>query len=157
MQLLGPAEREGHYLCMHACKPAPSMWLACLRREISRLLKVNVMGYDYTGYGCSAGEVPSVGHTLSDVTAVYEYMVKVSGDDWVPSRWVLYEGPFSPQPSSPKGACQLLHGAMCLCSRAGDEAASKERYLVRAKCGHWADGKSRCIPHTPHSPQEGLT
>ena len=50
---------------------------ACMCREISRLLKVNVMGYDYTGYGCSAGDAPSVGHTLSDVTAVYEYMVKV--------------------------------------------------------------------------------
>ena len=41
------------------------------------MLKVNVMGYDYTGYGCSAGDVPSVGNTLSDVTAVYEYLVNV--------------------------------------------------------------------------------
>ena len=42
------------------------------------MLKVNVMGYDYTGYGCSAGEMPSVGHTLSDITAVYDYLVNVS-------------------------------------------------------------------------------
>ena len=59
---------------------------ACMCREISRLLKVNVMGYDYTGYGCSAGDAPSVGHTLSDVTAVYEYMVKVGG---VPTAWIV--------------------------------------------------------------------
>ena len=36
------------------------------------------MGYDYTGYGCSAGEMPGVGHTLSDITAVYDYLVNVS-------------------------------------------------------------------------------
>ena len=35
------------------------------------------MGYDYTGYGASSGELPGVGHTLSDVTAVYDYLVKV--------------------------------------------------------------------------------
>jgi len=60
-------------------------------REISRLLKVNVMGYDYTGYGCSAGEMPSVGHTLSDVTAVYEYLVNVSHHQtfYFPSREAL--------------------------------------------------------------------
>jgi hypothetical protein len=46
-------------------------------REMARLLKVNVCGYDYTGYGCSSGELPSVGQTLSDITAVYEHLVKV--------------------------------------------------------------------------------
>lgn len=45
-------------------------------RELSRLLKVNVMGYDYSGYGVSSGELPTVGNTLSDITAVYEYLVK---------------------------------------------------------------------------------
>ncbi|GAX81505.1 hypothetical protein CEUSTIGMA_g8933.t1 [Chlamydomonas eustigma] len=45
-------------------------------REISKLLKVNVMGYDYSGYGCSSGDMPSVGHTLADISAVYQYMVQ---------------------------------------------------------------------------------
>lgn len=35
------------------------------------------MGYDYTGYGDSQGELPSVGHTFSDITAVYDHLVKV--------------------------------------------------------------------------------
>lgn len=36
------------------------------------------MGYDYTGYGASTGEMPSVGHTLSDITAVFDHLVVVS-------------------------------------------------------------------------------
>jgi hypothetical protein len=35
------------------------------------------MGYDYTSYGCSSGDMPSVGHTLADISAVYEYMIQV--------------------------------------------------------------------------------
>ncbi len=34
------------------------------------------MGYDYTGYGCSSGEMPSVGHTLADISAVFDHLVK---------------------------------------------------------------------------------
>ncbi|KAF5834751.1 Alpha/Beta hydrolase protein [Dunaliella salina] len=43
-------------------------------REISKLLKVNVMGYDYTGYGASSGE-PTMGKTFADISAVYKCLV----------------------------------------------------------------------------------
>eukprot|EP00879_Flechtneria_rotunda_P013371 GHRR01013961.1.p1 GENE.GHRR01013961.1~~GHRR01013961.1.p1 ORF type:complete len:221 (+),score=47.03 GHRR01013961.1:532-1194(+) len=40
-------------------------------RDLGRLLKVNVMGYDYTGYGASSGGTgPSVTATHSDILAV---------------------------------------------------------------------------------------
>ena len=37
-------------------------------REVARLLKVNVMGYDYSGYGRSTG-TPTVSNTLVDISA----------------------------------------------------------------------------------------
>eukprot|EP00197_Chlamydomonas_leiostraca_P005147 CAMPEP_0202876228 /NCGR_PEP_ID=MMETSP1391-20130828/28675_1 /ASSEMBLY_ACC=CAM_ASM_000867 /TAXON_ID=1034604 /ORGANISM="Chlamydomonas leiostraca, Strain SAG 11-49" /LENGTH=340 /DNA_ID=CAMNT_0049558033 /DNA_START=86 /DNA_END=1109 /DNA_ORIENTATION=+ len=43
-------------------------------RELGKLLKVNVMGYDYTGYGSSTG-TPTVGNTFSDIKAVYDTLV----------------------------------------------------------------------------------
>mmetsp|Transcript_12822 Transcript_12822/g.27721 ORF Transcript_12822/g.27721 Transcript_12822/m.27721 type:complete len:329 (-) Transcript_12822:518-1504(-) len=46
-------------------------------RELSKLLKANVMGYDYTGYGASTGLQPTVGHTLADIMTVYEHLVNV--------------------------------------------------------------------------------
>ena len=36
---------------------------------------MNVMGYDYTGYGCSSGE-PSVASTIADLEAVVECLLQ---------------------------------------------------------------------------------
>jgi hypothetical protein len=47
------------------CCPAA----AC--RELGRLLRVNVMGYDYTGYGVSSGQ-PSIAATCCDVSRVLQ-------------------------------------------------------------------------------------
>ncbi|KAG2497625.1 hypothetical protein HYH03_004365 [Edaphochlamys debaryana] len=56
-------------------------------RELSRLLRVNVMGYDYSGYGCSTG-TPTVVNTLADITAVLDCLQESYG---IPaSRVVLY-------------------------------------------------------------------
>ncbi|GFR40567.1 hypothetical protein Agub_g1144 [Astrephomene gubernaculifera] len=56
-------------------------------RELSRLLKVNVMGYDYSGYGCSTG-TPTVNNTLADISAVLQCLQDSYGIP--PSRVVLY-------------------------------------------------------------------
>ncbi|KAH9075164.1 hypothetical protein LEN26_007908 [Aphanomyces euteiches] len=45
-------------------------------REISRQLNVNVMAYDYTGYGISVG-IPSEEAIFSDIEAAFAYLVTV--------------------------------------------------------------------------------
>lgn len=56
-------------------------------RDLSRALKVNVMGYDYSGYGCSDG-LPTVGNTIADIEAVYECLLTEFGLS--PGNIVLY-------------------------------------------------------------------
>jgi hypothetical protein len=41
--------------------------------DLGRLLGVNVLTYDYTGYGCSEG-LPSVRHSRADITAAYQFL-----------------------------------------------------------------------------------
>lgn len=41
--------------------------------DLSKLLGVNVLTYDYTGYGCSEG-LPSVRHSRADITAAYKFL-----------------------------------------------------------------------------------
>ncbi|KAF0716588.1 Aste57867_2766 [Aphanomyces stellatus] len=40
--------------------------------SLSRELKVNVLGYDYSGYTCATGN-PSEANTYADITAIYEF------------------------------------------------------------------------------------
>ncbi|ETV98147.1 hypothetical protein H310_08886 [Aphanomyces invadans] len=56
-------------------------------REVSRRINVNVMAYDYTGYGISLG-VPSEEAVYSDVEAAFAYLVDVKKTP--PSRIILY-------------------------------------------------------------------
>ncbi|KAG2441395.1 hypothetical protein HYH02_009984 [Chlamydomonas schloesseri] len=70
-------------------------------RELSRLLKVNVMGYDYSGYGCSTGS-PTVNNTLADITAVLACLQDTYG---IPAgRVVLYGQSVGSGPSCYLGA-----------------------------------------------------
>ena len=39
---------------------------------------MNVMGYDYTGYGCSSGE-PSVAASITDLEAAYNCLLERCG------------------------------------------------------------------------------
>lgn len=71
-------------------------------RELSKILRVNVLGYDYTGYGCSAGEMPSVGHTLSDIQAAYDYLTQTLKLD--PKSIVLYGQSVGSGPTAYLGA-----------------------------------------------------
>lgn len=47
-------------------------------RELSKELRINVLGYDYSGYGCSTG-TPSVSSTIADVNACYQFLLQVKG------------------------------------------------------------------------------
>uniref|UniRef100_A0A6T8GYY9 Peptidase S9 prolyl oligopeptidase catalytic domain-containing protein n=1 Tax=Hemiselmis andersenii TaxID=464988 RepID=A0A6T8GYY9_HEMAN len=54
---------------------------------LSNVLQVNVLGYDYTGYGCASG-VPSEADCYSDLAAAFEFlMVK---KQQLPQNVVLY-------------------------------------------------------------------
>ena len=58
-----------------------------LRREIARELGVNLLGYDYSGYGASDGQ-PSVLNSLADLDACYQWLISVKGMQ--PKDIVLY-------------------------------------------------------------------
>ncbi|EFN60175.1 hypothetical protein CHLNCDRAFT_29399, partial [Chlorella variabilis] len=49
-----------------------------LYEELSRLLRCNILSYDYTGYGCSTG-TPAVSHTLDDISAVADLLQRQLG------------------------------------------------------------------------------
>mmetsp|Transcript_24646 Transcript_24646/g.38082 ORF Transcript_24646/g.38082 Transcript_24646/m.38082 type:complete len:343 (-) Transcript_24646:342-1370(-) len=59
------------------------VWL----KYLSKQLNVNVVGYDYTGYGQSEGE-PAEEHCYADIDAVYEHLTTVRG--MKPSQIVLF-------------------------------------------------------------------
>jgi pimeloyl-ACP methyl ester carboxylesterase len=44
-------------------------------RELAKELRCNVMGYDYTGYGCSSGQ-PSVAGSIANLEAVYTCLLE---------------------------------------------------------------------------------
>ena len=44
---------------------------------LSQVLQVNVMGYDYTGYGHSSGR-PSEADCYADITAAFSWLIQVS-------------------------------------------------------------------------------
>jgi len=56
-------------------------------REVARVLNVNVMSYDYTGYGLSDGE-PQEDRVYADIEAAFDYLTEVV--NLRPSQIVLY-------------------------------------------------------------------
>jgi abhydrolase domain-containing protein 17 len=44
-------------------------------RELSKELRCTVMGYDYSGYGCSTGQ-PSVAASIADLEAAYTCLLE---------------------------------------------------------------------------------
>lgn len=64
--------------------------------ELSKLLRVNIMAYDYTGYGLgaidennmSAGFSPSEEHAYADINAAYDYLTTAKGIS--PASIILY-------------------------------------------------------------------
>lgn len=57
-------------------------------RQLSAALRVNILGYDYSGYGESAGE-PSIRNCLADCEACYDYLVQEKG---VPEEQIVLYG-----------------------------------------------------------------
>ena len=55
--------------------------------DLSRTLNVNVLVYDYCGYGLSSG-VPAIGNVLADVEAAYDFLVRVKRID--PRTIIVY-------------------------------------------------------------------
>ena len=47
-------------------------------RELSKELRINVLGYDYSGYGRSTG-TPSVSNAVADINACYQFLLQVKG------------------------------------------------------------------------------
>jgi abhydrolase domain-containing protein 17 len=56
-------------------------------REVARILNVNVMSYDYTGYGLSDGE-PAEERVYADIDAAFDYLTQVV--NLKPSQIILY-------------------------------------------------------------------
>lgn len=58
--------------------------------DLARVLRVNIMAYDYSGYGKSTGtgNVPSEEHVYADIEAAYKYLLEVR--KLQPSEIVLY-------------------------------------------------------------------
>lgn len=65
-----------------------AMWMRYV--ELCRELHVNVLGYDYSGYGQSTG-TPSESNTYSDLNAAYDYLV-VSGRCPNPEKQIILYG-----------------------------------------------------------------
>lgn len=59
----------GRHLAISMRPCCVSILISC--RELGRLLRVNVMGYDYTGYGVCTGQ-PSIAATCCDISAVLQ-------------------------------------------------------------------------------------
>ncbi|KAK9817194.1 hypothetical protein WJX72_010875 [[Myrmecia] bisecta] len=47
-------------------------------KELALQLQCNVLGYDYSGYGCSTG-TPSVANTIADINACFDWLLTAKG------------------------------------------------------------------------------
>jgi abhydrolase domain-containing protein 17 len=56
--------------------------------DLARVLRVNIMAYDYTGYGKSTGASPSEEHCYADIEAAFRYLVEIRRIQ--PEQIVLY-------------------------------------------------------------------
>lgn len=88
-----------------------------LDRDLSRILKVNIVGFDWTGYGVCGGN-PSVSNTFADISAVYEMLQQqhsVSPRDVVLYGQSVGSGPTTWLAAQPEGvdvAGVVLHAPL---------------------------------------------
>jgi hypothetical protein len=76
--------------------------------QLSQILSCNVFAYDYSGYGAATGEA-TVGNTMADMEAVYEYLVGRGVD---PSNIVLYGQSVGTAPSCHLAAKRPVRGVI---------------------------------------------
>ncbi|KAI8475436.1 MAG: Alpha/Beta hydrolase protein [Monoraphidium minutum] len=85
-------------------------------RDLSRLLRVNLMAYDYTGYGPEPSGLPNVSNALADVAAVFTHLKERHGVR--PEDVVLYGQSVGSGPTSwlavaePSVAGVVLHSPL---------------------------------------------
>jgi len=70
---------------------------------LSKELRINVLGYDYSGYGCSTG-TPSVSNTIADINACYQFLLQVKGKR--PQDIVVYGQSVGSGPTCDLGASE---------------------------------------------------
>ena len=62
-----------------------------------------MLGYDYSGYGCSTG-TPSVSNTIADINACYQFLLQVKGKR--PQDIVVYGQSVGSGPTCDLGASE---------------------------------------------------
>jgi hypothetical protein len=82
----------------------------CCCRELGRLLRVNVMGYDYTGYGVCSGQ-PSIAATCCDISALLQ---SLEADHGVKRHTVVLYG--QSVGSGPTVSCLVSRCIRLLCT-----------------------------------------
>lgn len=76
----------------------------CVCREIARELQVNLLGYDYSGYGASTGQ-HSVPNVMADIEACYDWLVTQGTK---PGSIIAYGQSVSPLPAMlPPPVCSV--------------------------------------------------
>ena len=70
---------------------------------MSKELRINILGYDYSGYGCSTG-TPSVSNTIADINACYQFLLQTKGKR--PQDIVVYGQSVGSGPSCDLGAAE---------------------------------------------------
>ena len=78
-------------------------WQPVSCRELSKELRINVLGYDYSGYGRSTGN-PSVSNAIADINACYQFLLQVKGKR--PQEIVVYGQSVGSGPSCDLGAAE---------------------------------------------------
>jgi len=88
--------------------------MRCCCREIARELQVNLLGYDYSGYGASSGQ-PSVLNTFADIEACLAWLLQQGKQ---PENIILYGQSVGSGPSchlaakTPRLAGVILHSPL---------------------------------------------
>ena len=72
---------------------------------------MNVLGYDYSGYGCSTG-TPSVSNAISDINACYQFLLQAKGKR--PQDIVVYGQSVGSGPSCDIAAAEPHLGGLVL-------------------------------------------
>ena len=115
---------------------------------MSKELRINILGYDYSGYGCSSGTA-SVSNTIADINACYHFLLQVKGRR--PQDIVVYGQSVGSGPSCDLAAQEkdlkglvlhspLMSGTPMAGKQLADVAAQMHHALAVCKlehCSHW--------------------
>lgn len=109
-------------------------------REIAKELRVNLLGYDYSGYGASQGEA-SVLNALADIEACYQWLTSVKGKQ--PNDIVLY----GKHPMPPAGAAGISGSSLSCHAQAIPVPSSSTPFCKVQKASENRACSSLLLPH----------